>query len=259
MSYILKYGNWRKLDESTPSGQGLLKLGATGPEVSQVQAKLGVTQSGQYDITTYSAVKKFQLNNKDSDGNQLNADGIVGPKTRSALFGTTTIVPEVKPEVKTSTPNVTPSGESADVILMGGLDYRAGDYKIDAQVQLLSKGFGTNKKVIGHRYNDLNSVLGSIAKNPNAKVILFSAGGSRAKQVADAMQNKNNLYIVEPYGVSANTKNSVQAAVTSGVPSTNVIAGPSSGRGNGIVSGTSSTPSGKGHWDALQYTATLIA
>lgn len=75
---------------------------------------------------------------------------------------------------------------------------------------------------------------------------------------SSAMQNKNNLYIVEPYGASINTKKSVQTAVDLGVPSTNVIAGPSSGRGKDIVSGTTPTPSGKGHWDALQYVGTIV-
>ena len=245
-------------NSSISSSQNLLKIGATGEEVTKVQAKLGVTQSSTYDAATAQAVRTFQTKNKDASGAPLKVDGIVGPKTREALFGTTATTVTTVTTPKPIAPVI--SGQPSNtVILMGGLDYRPGDYKIDGQVDLLSKGLTKNQKVLGYRYNDINSVLTAISQNPTAKVILFSAGGSYSSKIASAMQNKNNLYIVEPYGVSANTKNSVQAAVTSGVPSTNVIAGPSSGRGNGIVSGTSSTPSGKGHWDALQYTATLIA
>jgi peptidoglycan hydrolase-like protein with peptidoglycan-binding domain len=241
-------------NQSDYSSQNLLKIGATGEEVTKVQAKLGVTQSGNYDAATAQAVRTFQTNNKDASGTPLRVDGIVGPKTREALFGTTATLTTPKPSAP-----VVNSQSSDTVILMGGLDYRPGDYKIDSQVDLLSKGLTKNQKVLGYRYNDLNSVLTAISQNPMAKVILFSAGGSYASKIASAMQNKNNLYIVEPYGASANTKNSVQAAVTSGVPSANVIAGPSSGRGSAIVSGATSTPSGKGHWDALQYAGTLIS
>jgi len=238
-------------DQSKPGVSGeLVKRGSTGAMVKAIQVRLGLSPSGTYDTETYKAVREFQSKNKDASGKALRIDGVVGPRTREALFGTQEVAPE--------TNQTTPSGESADVILMGGLDYRAGDYKIDAQVKLLSTGLGTGMKVVGHRYTELAAVLGSISKNPNAKVILFSAGCAYSKQVAEAMRNKNNLYIVEPYAASSNTKASVQAAVSSGVPSKNVIVGPSQPRGNGVVDGATPTPSGKSHWDALQYVGTLI-
>ena len=123
---------------------------------------------------------------------------------------------------------------------------------------MLNSGASITKKIIGHRYTELTKVLDSIAKNPNAKVVLFSAGGTYSKQVANAMQNKSNLYIVEPYAASANTKNSVQSAVTAGVPSKNVLTGSSVGRGKDVITGATMTPSNKGHWDALQYVGSLI-
>ena len=47
------------------------------------------------------------------------------------------------------------------------------------------------------------------------------------------------------------TKNNVRAAVSSGVPSSNVYVGKSGGRGAGVVSGASSSNSSS-HWGALK-------
>ena len=239
------------------SGAKLLKLGMKGEEVTKVQAKLGVTQSGNYDAATDQAVRKFQSENKDTSGAPLKVDGIVGPITYGALFGVQ-ISPEVIAKASPTQVNQVNQVNQVDVILMGGLDYRQGDLKIDKQVELLNSGTSGGKKILGHRYTELTKVLDSIAQNPNAKVVLFSAGGTYSKQVANAMQNKSNLYIVEPYAASANTKTSVQSAVTAGVPSKNVLTGSSVGRGKDVIAGATLTPSNKGHWDALQYVGSLI-
>jgi hypothetical protein len=151
-------------------------------------------------------------------------------------------------------------GESdggVDVILMGGLDYRPGDLKIGEQVKLLKSKL-TGKNIIGHRYNDVNSVIQSIKENPDAYVILFSAGGGYSSQIAKQIKNKNKLFIVEPYAVSKNTASSVQSAVASGVPSSNVVVGPTQGRGSGVIPGSTKTPSGVSHWGALGYVTNLI-
>ena len=238
--------------QSKPEVSGaLVKRGSTGAMVKAIQLRLGLSPSGTYDTETYNSVREFQSKNKDASGRALRVDGIVGPKTREALFGKQEVTPENN--------QITPSGESADVILMGGLDYRAGDYKIDEQVRLLSSGFSTAMKVVGHRYTEITAVLASISKNPKAKVVLFSAGCAYASQVANAMSTKNNLYIVEPYAASQSTKTSVQSAVSLGVPSKNVIVGPSQSRGSGVVDGATPTPSGKSHWDALPYVGNLIS
>jgi len=263
MSYLLNYTKWHKLFEVVLTA-GLLKIGSTGEEVINVQNKLGITPSGIYDAATNLAVRTFQEKNKDAKGEPLVRDGIVGPKTREALFRTpdTTNTVAKEPSTTVNPPassQLSPIGTgTADVILMGGLDYRSGDYKIDQQVEILNKGTGEGTKIIGHRYTELDKVLNSIAQNPNAKVVLFSAGGSYSKQVATAMQNKSNLYIVEPYAASANTKNSVQAAVAAGVPSKNVVTGSSVGRGKDVVPGATITPSNKGHWGALGYIGEII-
>jgi len=236
------------------SGAKLLKLGMQGEDVRAIQVKLKELgyftkePTVNYDNDTYTAVKAFQ------DKGKIGVDGIVGPITYGALFGV-----QISPEViAKASPTQVNQVNQVDVILMGGLDYRQGDLKIDKQVELLNSGTSGGKKILGHRYTELTKVLDSIAQNPNAKVVLFSAGGTYSKQVANAMQNKSNLYIVEPYAASANTKNSVQSAVTAGVPSKNVLTGSSVGRGKDVIAGATLTPSNKGHWDALQYVGSLI-
>jgi len=252
MGYLLTYSSWLAVNESDNS---LLKLGSTGEEVKAVQKKLGLPETGIYDDSTREAVRRFQAdsNNKDALGNPLIQDGIVGPRTREAMFGSNT-----SSVSGSSRPTDSNSTEPFSIILMGGLDYRAGDYKIDGQVEILKRGLGETASVVGYRYTDLTGVLQAIASNPNAKVVLFSAGGSYSRKIAQAMQNKNNLYIVEPYVTSSAVKRSVQDAVELGVPPTNVVVGPNSSRGAGAVDGATFTPSGQGHWSALEFVGTII-
>jgi hypothetical protein len=61
-----------------------LSLGSRGRAVSEVQKALGVNPTGYYDYTTVQVVQQFQQRNN------LLVDGIVGPQTRSALFGANT-------------------------------------------------------------------------------------------------------------------------------------------------------------------------
>jgi len=70
--------------EGTPKPAGvppLLKLGSSGPWVSYLQARLGAPVTGTFDAATDAAVRAFQ------SAHGLEADGVVGPKTWSALGG----------------------------------------------------------------------------------------------------------------------------------------------------------------------------
>jgi hypothetical protein len=152
--------------------------------------------------------------------------------------------------------------KSDSVILMGGLDYRPGDYKIEQQKSILQSSLN-GRTVIAHRYTDLSGVLQSIKANPGASVVLFSAGCSYASKIANAIQDKTKLYIVEPYAKSSNTVKSVRSAVNNGVPTSNVLTGSTTARGNGIVSGATNTPDVKGggmssHWNALKVVGKQI-
>lgn len=57
----------------------IIKLGSTGETVKLVQEKLGIPQTGIFNSTMDTAVKKWQA------ANSLKPDGIVGPKTLAKL------------------------------------------------------------------------------------------------------------------------------------------------------------------------------
>ena len=59
----------------------LLKNGSSGPEVKQLQEKLGLAADGQFGPGTETKVKEWQA------ANGLAADGIVGPASWSKLMG----------------------------------------------------------------------------------------------------------------------------------------------------------------------------
>lgn len=146
-----------------------------------------------------------------------------------------------------------PSG-TVKAILVGGLDYRAGDKKIDQQVKLLNAGLGINEADIkGFRYNTSTStILEFLKANPKVPVFLFSAGCVKAYDVAmSEFSDKNKIYVIEPYGVSAKTASLIRNTVAAGMPAANVFVGSSKATGAGIVPGCSNSNSKSGHWGAL--------
>ena len=62
-----------------PPGRPTLRRGMTGELTKQVQVKVGVPADGKFGPKTEAAVRAFQRDHK------LNPDGIVGPKTWTAL------------------------------------------------------------------------------------------------------------------------------------------------------------------------------
>lgn len=79
--------------EPGPEKKPTIRRGDKGPYVKLCQEDLirlgynvGKTGAdGIFGKNTEAAVKEFQVSHKDTDGNQLKADGIVGPKTWGAL------------------------------------------------------------------------------------------------------------------------------------------------------------------------------
>jgi penicillin-insensitive murein DD-endopeptidase len=57
----------------------VIKQGDRGSDVAEVQTKLEITNDGRFGPATKQAVKTFQ------EAHNLNADGVVGPKTWAAL------------------------------------------------------------------------------------------------------------------------------------------------------------------------------
>ena len=153
---------------------------------------------------------------------------------------------------------VTDTNNSAvSIILMCGRDDRKGDLSISKQVESLKTNVGV-KNVIGFRYTEEDKVINAISQYPDAYVVLFSAGCAYSSSISSKIKNKQRLFIVEPFASGDKTKTSVQAAVTNGTPSKNVVTGPSIERGSGVVSGSTNTPNGIDHWGALKYVGKLI-
>ena len=157
-------------------------------------------------------------------------------------------------ELKEETVEEQPPLSEFDAILVGGLDYRDGDYSIDKQVELFKEGFGQNKKVKGFRYTTTSAeVIVGMKNSPKVPVFLFSAGCVRALELSNSdIVDKSKLFIIEPYTASENTKKIILDAIANGVPISNVYVGPDDARGSSI-SGASKTPSGISHWGSLTY------
>jgi hypothetical protein len=124
---------------------------------------------------------------------------------------------------------------------------------------MIKKSIGSDKNVKGFRYNTPTStILETMKVNPLVPVFMFSAGCSKANEIANGpMANKLKIFIIEPYNLSAGTRANVQAAVSNGVPAKNVFVGPDAARGKGIVSGESSSQSPT-HWGALEKIGNLV-
>jgi LPXTG-motif cell wall-anchored protein len=148
------------------------------------------------------------------------------------------------------------------ILLLGGLDYRSGDLKIDEQVALLEKG--SNIVVEGFRHNNSKAIISAIKQSKNSiYVVLFSKGGEYSNEIAKTMKSKDlplsYLYIVQPYAKSSKTSQSIKNAVALGVPNANVIVGSSSSTGKGVVSNTTKTPTcSPNHWCALEMVGNII-
>lgn len=150
------------------------------------------------------------------------------------------------------------------IVLIGGLEHRPSDLKINKQVELVKKGIGDNKEVIGFSYFENAKAIEYIKNNPESYVIMFSAGCKHARAVAQKIKNENKtldkIFIVEPYHVGGDTTKSVRDAVSLGVPEKNVIVGKYKEVGLGIVNGATPTPLCKpSHWCALTKIGKFIA
>jgi hypothetical protein len=143
------------------------------------------------------------------------------------------------------------AAQSGTVILVAGLDNRPGDLSKEAQAELLAKGLG-GVRVVPVRYTDLEGAKAAVSQNPGARLVLFSAGCSFADELAPLLKSPDQLWILEPYAVSARTVDGIQKAVSAGMPESHVVVGPSRGRGLGAVAGAQRTPDGTGHFDSLR-------
>lgn len=244
--------------ESISDIKSVLRLGSVGDNVTELQKTLGIYQDGKFGKQTEKCVKEFQRIEP-----KIQDDGIVGPETidklkkleNGKITWSSPDFCKIQKKIKNDLSDEIKS--DVDVILMCGLDYRPGDKTISQQVQLLKRSTG-NKNIIGFKYNAPSEVKSAILKNPNAYVVLFSAGCKFSSEIASAIKDKKKLFIVEPYASSEKTKQSVINAISQGVPNQNVITGPEKNRGFGVISNSTPTPNGIGHWGALEYVGKFI-
>lgn len=154
--------------------------------------------------------------------------------------------------------------ETVPVILMAGLNYRKGDKSTEEQGGLLRTGLGGITDVIAKDYDDLSGVKKEIDKSPNSPIVLFSAGGSKAKQISKYVIEKggdpNNIFISEPYTKDSGVKDNVEAAIANGVPRSNIIGGPDESNitGKNVAGVFRKDMGGKSHWDGLKVAGQLV-
>ena len=171
----------------------------------------------------------------------------------------------VKPTTNTQsvdTKSTNTTTEKVPVILMGGRNDRPGDKSTKEQGDLVSSGLGGIIDVIAKDYTDLSGVKKEIDKNPNSPIVLFSAGGSKAKQISKYVIEKggdpNNIFISEPYTCDSDVKANVDAAITNGVPVANIIYGRDNCTGANVGGVSRKELGGKSHWDGLKVAGQLI-
>lgn len=202
-----------------------------------------------------AAMKQINSDSIDTSDNELASTGFTRAKGNEYETREKEILVKEKPQVNLNSGNL--------VIFSAGLDNRQGDKSLDQQVKMLQKSLG-NSNVQGFRYNNKSGFINAIKVNPNATVVMFSAGNQWANSAMLASQNKSKVYMIEPYnsGPSGGTHKAVNSAIVQGVPSINVMTGPSEGRGKNILNdknkSTTNTPSGIGHWGSLENANLIV-
>jgi len=120
---------------------------------------------------------------------------------------------------------------SENVIFVAGVTTKK---SFEQQIELLKKGVGTDKNIIPFQWRQWESAIKSIKKYPNSYVVLYSMGGQNANSIAIALKESGGdltkMYIIE----SPKSFSDVEKAIETGVPKSNVLAGPWPGRGLGV-------------------------
>lgn len=229
-------------------------------KVEKIQSKL----KDEYNLGRYG---------KKKDG----VDGILGPLTKKAMEKEMEKNPSVKDEYsqlikkhekesdseydkksKEYAEKPKPKSTSSDVIIfISGLHHRKNDLSVTQQKDKILQGMSKDKEIFEFSWRQSDEGLRKLDEYPNASVVLFSRGTGFAKKFAEKIENKDNLYIVEPY---PKAKESIDNAITLGVPRENVILGGGTGSGLNLIPGGSRTPKEyAGHWPALEYIGTVIS
>jgi len=127
------------------------------------------------------------------------------------------------------------------------------------QSRLLSDALPPGTTVLSFRHTTPAITLAGVVRaNPGARVVLFSAGCSRAPVVLSEVADPSLVFMVEPWAASGRARGLVMRAIESGIPARNVVSGPTAERGYKIP-GATPTPQGTGHFGALAWSARLLS
>tara|TARA_R100001163_G_scaffold16834_1_gene15141 strand:- start:6839 stop:9139 length:2301 start_codon:yes stop_codon:yes gene_type:complete len=151
------------------------------------------------------------------------------------------------------------SKENINVILMTGITNTVSS---EGQAQLFLDGYGNfgtfeDEGVLYFGHTEIQKLLSSLIKYPNVPIVLYSAAGKYAPQVAKAVNDKSKIFVIEPWVGNDNRLKSAIDAIANGIPSTNYQIGPDDYRGDGIPN-ASQTPSGLSHFEALIYAGEIV-
>ena len=227
-----------------------------------------VTNAGTWPI--YDVTTEILTDEIITQGNTTSTQTATNTSTTPTTPTPTTPTPTTPTPTTTTPTPTTPTTTTAtptsqfDAILVGGMDYRSGDLNITQQEALFKKGFGLNTNVKAYRYTTLTKTIKEfLVQNPKTPIFLFSAGCSQTLDLSrDPNVDKNTLFVIEPFGVSAPTKNLIETAIAEGLSAENVYVGSYPGVGSNIKGNTSKNPAGIGgdlgaHWGSLEYVASL--
>ncbi len=125
-----------------------------------------------------------------------------------------------------------------NILFMGGLE---NSIPLSKQVKSFKKF--NNKNIVVHSYKDVDKLKDNILKEPNATVVLFSAGGKYANDIVELVNNPKQIYVIEPY--------TCNREVTNKIPKSNIFGGSSCKTGSNVAGVKRSDYGGESHLEAL--------
>tara|TARA_Y100000389_G_C17420540_1_gene496422 strand:+ start:750 stop:1268 length:519 start_codon:yes stop_codon:yes gene_type:complete len=130
-------------------------------------------------------------------------------------------------------------GNDNPILFMGGLE---NSISLQKQVNVFTQHL-KNQKVTVHSHNELDKLKNNIKMQPSSKVVLFSAGGKFANEIAELVNNPNQIYVIEPYTCGRQ--------ITKRIPIINIYGGNSCKTGNNVAGIFRKDYGGSSHIDSL--------
>lgn len=163
-----------------------------------------------------------------------------------------------------SQPVANNNNKKAPLLFMHGLTTSR---TADQQEKLLKAGYGIDRIVERFSYSDngKDRLKDSLKSNPDSIVVLYSAGGKHALEIAKAMSSEQvkKLFVVQPWLGNTTRKNQALEAInTYKVPSYNYFFGTTSSVGKiaypPVGLGGTKTPTTYDHFTSLTYAGGII-